>query len=114
MQGKWRAPLIANPGYQGKWTPQLIANPAYFEVPSYTSPSVEPMCFNLNLMMLKAKEPAKMLLPIGAIGLELWTMSEGMAFDNFLITSDEAEADQWAAATWKPKQVRLGSMMWTK
>ena len=30
-QGKWFAPMIANPGYQGKWKPALIPNPDFFE-----------------------------------------------------------------------------------
>ena len=31
FQGKWFAPMIANPGYQGKWKPAMIPNPDFFE-----------------------------------------------------------------------------------
>ena len=63
-KGKWVAPMINNPGYSGVWAPKQIPNPGYFD----------------------ETEPYFKLTPIVAIGLELWTMNEGIAFDNFLIT----------------------------
>uniref|UniRef100_A0A915JB46 Calnexin n=1 Tax=Romanomermis culicivorax TaxID=13658 RepID=A0A915JB46_ROMCU len=80
-KGKWKAPMINNPAYQGKWLPRRIPNPEYFEL---TSAFEE-------------------LEPIGAIGLELWTMTDGIAFDNFLIVDDKVIADTIASATWSPK-----------
>lgn len=80
-KGKWKAPKIPNPNFKGKWTPRIIPNPSYFE----------------------ESQPYKMT-PIGAVGLELWTMSDGIVFDDFLVTESKAVADKFAAATWSIKQ----------
>lgn len=40
----------------------------------------------------------------GAIGLELWSMSSDIMFDNFIITDDKAVADDYASQTWKLKK----------
>jgi calnexin len=61
-KGKWSAPLIENPDYKGQWAPRKIPNPAYFE----------------------DKTPAD-FEPMGAIGLELWTMTKDILFDNIYI-----------------------------
>lgn len=82
-KGKWQAPLVDNPDYKGIWTAKTIANPDYFE----------------------DKEPYKMS-PISALGLELWSMSEDIFFDNFIITDDKAVADQWAFDTWRVKRTQ--------
>ncbi|KAK2491118.1 hypothetical protein MC885_009992, partial [Smutsia gigantea] len=37
---------------------------------------------------------------IGAIGLELWQVSSGTIFDNFLIADDEEYAENFGRATW--------------
>jgi len=79
-KGKWFAPLINNPGYQGIWKPRLIPNPDYYHDP----------------------EPYKMT-PIGGIGIELWTMSDGIYFDNVLITDSLGLADQLARETYDLK-----------
>jgi hypothetical protein len=81
-KGKWRAPMIENPEFKGIWKPAKIANPHFFTDDS----------------------PMLSLAPISAIGLELWSMSSNILFDNFLVTSDRAVADQWAADTWAKKQ----------
>ena len=60
--------MIDNPDYDGKWAPRKIPNPEYFEDAT----------------------PHKMT-PIGAIGLELWTLSDDIYFDNIYIGND-AEA----------------------
>eukprot|EP00250_Pteridium_aquilinum_P006488 c1639_g1_i1 orf=266-1897(+) len=78
-KGKWYAPMIDNPKYQGIWKPQQIPNPDYFEL---ESPDLE---------------------PIAAIGIEIWTMQDGILFDNILITTDEAEASKIRETTWKVK-----------
>lgn len=78
-KGKWHAPLIDNPNYKGIWKPQEIPNPAYFEL---EKPDFE---------------------PIAAIGIEIWTMQDGILFDNILIASDEKVADTYRETTWKPK-----------
>lgn len=80
-KGKWRAPLMDNPNYQGKWVPRKISNPDFFE----------------------DKNPFKMPA-IGAIGIELWSMSSDILFDNLIIVDDEALARDWAAQTYDLKR----------
>ncbi|XP_042501300.1 calnexin homolog [Macadamia integrifolia] len=78
-KGKWHAPLIDNPDYKGIWKPQEIPNPSYFEL---DKPDFE---------------------PVAAIGIEIWTMQDGILFDNILITSDENVAESYREKTWKLK-----------
>ncbi|KAK2634717.1 hypothetical protein Ddye_029509 [Dipteronia dyeriana] len=78
-RGKWHAPLIDNPNYKGLWKPKLIPNPDYFEL---HKPNFE---------------------PIAAIGIEIWTMQDGILFDNILIASNEEVAHSYRDDTWKPK-----------
>ncbi|CAH2301045.1 calmegin isoform X2 [Pelobates cultripes] len=81
-RGKWKPPLIENPNYQGIWKPRKIPNPHYFE--------------DLN--------PFKMS-PFSAIGLELWSMTSDIYFDNFIICSDKEVADRWASDSWGLKKL---------
>ncbi|PKI71565.1 hypothetical protein CRG98_008082 [Punica granatum] len=78
-KGKWHAPLIDNPNYKGIWKPRDIPNPEYFEL---DKPDFE---------------------PIVAIGIEIWTMQDGILFDNILITADEKVAESYRKTAWKPK-----------
>ncbi|KAJ6386727.1 hypothetical protein OIU78_016625 [Salix suchowensis] len=78
-KGKWHAPLIDNPNYKGIWKPQDIPNPNYFEL---DQPDFE---------------------PIAAVGIEIWTMQDGILFDNVLIAKDEKFAASIRDTTWKPK-----------
>ncbi|CAL9067584.1 unnamed protein product [Musa banksii] len=78
-KGKWHAPLIDNPNYKGIWKPQVIDNPDYFEL---DKPDFE---------------------PVTAIGIEIWTMQDGILFDNILIVSNEKVAESYRAEMWKPK-----------
>merc|ERR1719315_530084 len=73
--------MINNPGYQGKWKPARIPNPDYFEDPA----------------------PFKMT-PIGGVGLELWSMSDDLYFDNLLLTDNVALADAFARETFDLKR----------
>jgi len=84
-KGKWSAPLIANPAYKGKWKPRRIANPDYFHDP----------------------EPFNRMTSVSAVGIELWSMSNDIYFDNVLVTSDLAVADEWAADTYDLKVQKL-------
>jgi calnexin len=79
-QGEWAAPQHPNPAYKGEWAPRKIPNPGYFE-------DSHPHNFNL----------------IDGIGIELWTMSEGVSFNNILITYDEKIAEVFAEQTWRPR-----------
>jgi len=83
-KGKWHAPLTDNPNYKGKWKPRRIPNPDFFE----------------------DKNPFKMT-DIAAVGLELWSMSNMILFDNIIITDDETVADNWAAETFDLKRRKL-------
>ncbi|KAK7282152.1 hypothetical protein RIF29_10731 [Crotalaria pallida] len=78
-KGKWSAPYIDNPAYKGIWKPQEIPNPNYFEL---EKPDFE---------------------PIAAIGIEIWTMQDGILFDNILIATDDKIAASYRETTWKPK-----------
>ncbi|KAL6996808.1 hypothetical protein U1Q18_006938 [Sarracenia purpurea var. burkii] len=78
-KGKWHAPLIDNPNYKGIWKPQEIPNPNYFKL---EKPDFE---------------------PIAAIGIEIWTMQDGILFDNILIAGNEKVAESYRQTAWKPK-----------
>mmetsp|Transcript_35670 Transcript_35670/g.93706 ORF Transcript_35670/g.93706 Transcript_35670/m.93706 type:complete len:581 (+) Transcript_35670:110-1852(+) len=75
-KGKWSAPKIDNPDYIGVWSPKQVANPDYFE----------------------DSEPHAMA-PIGGIGIELWTMQNGILFDNILVSTDPTVAVALAEGT---------------
>lgn len=81
-KGKWRAPMIDNVAYQGKWEARQIDNPDYFEI----------------------DDAFKALTPFSAMGLELWSMTENIYFDNFLVTDSEEVADLFAKDTWAVKK----------
>ncbi|XP_041838419.1 calmegin [Melanotaenia boesemani] len=81
-KGKWKAPLVDNPNYQGVWKPRKIDNPDYFE----------------------DLQPFKMT-PFKALGLELWSMTSDIYFDNFIITSHKEVADRWASDSWGLKKL---------
>lgn len=80
-KGKWSAPFIDNPNYKGTWKAKRIPNPNYFE----------------------DEQPYRRMAPIAAIGLELWSMTEDIVFDNFIIASSKKDADAFAAQTWTIK-----------
>lgn len=82
-KGKWSAPLIENPKFKGIWKPRKIDNPDYFE----------------------DKEPFKMT-PIAAVGLELWSMTPDILFDNFIVTNDKYVADKFATDSWVKKNIK--------
>ena len=80
-KGKWRAPLIDNPDYRGKWSARKIPNPDYYE----------------DLTPFR-------MTPIGAIGIELWSMSSDILFDNMIVTDDIDVAKDFAAKTFDIKR----------
>jgi len=86
-KGKWFAPMITNPGYQGKWAPAKIPNPDYYH----------------------DAEPFKMT-PLAGIGIELWTMSDSIYFDNILITDNIGLADNLAKETYDLKMSVIDSV----
>jgi len=93
--GKWEKPTIANPDYKGKWVRPMIENPAYKGI---WEPRKIP-----NPAYFEDKHPAN-FEPIGAIGLELWTMSNGILFDNIYIGHSIEEAEAIKKATFDVKK----------
>jgi len=43
------------------------------------------------------------LEPISGIGIEIWTMTENILFDNILVTYSKSEAEKFASSTWVKK-----------
>ncbi|XP_075400926.1 calmegin [Tenrec ecaudatus] len=80
FKGIWKPPMIDNPNYQGIWSPRKIPNPDYFE-----------------------DDHPFLLTPFRALGLELWSMTSDIYFDNFIICSEKEVADRWAADGWGMK-----------
>lgn len=64
------------------WSPRKIANPDYFE--------------DLHPFRMES---------FSAVGLELWSMTSDIYFDNFMITSEKEVADRWAADSWGLKKL---------
>lgn len=80
-KGIWTRPQKKNPDYKGIWTPQRIPNPDFFE----------------------DKEPAN-FEPIGGVGIELWTMTEDILFDNIYIGHSVDDAKKLAEETYHVKK----------
>lgn len=68
--------------HKGVWKPRKISNPDYFE--------------DLHPFQMS---------PFKALGLELWSMTSDIYFDNFIITSQKEVADRWASDTWGLKKL---------
>ncbi|KAJ7204438.1 Calreticulin family-domain-containing protein [Mycena pura] len=81
-KGKWYAPMIDNPAYIGEWAPRKIPNPGFFE----------------DLV------PVKHLGKIGGVGIELWTMTEDILFDNIYVGHSVEDAKAFAAETFDIKK----------
>ena len=64
------------------WSPKKIMNPEFFE--------------DLQPFRMKA---------FRAVGLELWSMTSDIYFDNFIVTSHKEVADRWAADSWGLKKL---------
>lgn len=72
--------MIKNPKYKGEWKPRLIPNPEYYD--DITPADLE---------------------PIGAIGFELWTMTDSIMFDNIYLGHSIDEAEDIGNSTFLPK-----------
>ena len=94
--GEWKAPLVSNPDYKGKWYAPKVDNPEYKGV---WGPRQIP---NPNFFV---DEKPYAMAPIGGIGIELWTMQDGILFDNVFIGSDPAAAAALADKTFKMRKV---------
>jgi len=81
-KGKWFAPQVDNPAYKGPWAPRKIPNPNFFE----------------------DKAPVRSLKRIGGLGIELWTMTEDILFDNVYVGHSAENAKRLAAETFEIKK----------
>lgn len=97
-KGRWSAPLIDNPDYKGPWAPRKIPNPNYFEDPTPVK--------SLPKIVRKMFYPAFRLLiqSQGGVGIELWTMTEDILFDNLYIGHSLEHAKKLAAETFDIKK----------
>jgi len=93
--GEWKAPMIPNPAYKGKWSPPMIDNPDYVGIWSPRQIA--------NPNYFEDDKPYAMA-PIGGIGIELWTMQNGILFDNILVASNAAVASTLAQKTFAFRQ----------
>lgn len=80
FKGIYQYRTIPNPKYKGPWLPRFIPNPDHYE----------------------EKTPHNLPSMIG-VAIEIWTVQEGIAFDNILITHDEHCAEAFADATFRVK-----------
>ncbi|KAL7424885.1 calnexin [Cryptotrichosporon argae] len=80
-KGKWTIPRIPNPDYRGPWAPRRIPNPQHYE-------DLHPSDFT----------------PIGGVGIELWTMTDDILFDNLYIGHDADQAKKFAEETYHVKK----------
>lgn len=74
--------MIDNPEYKGEWAPRKIPNPSYFE----------------------DSTPVQSLVPIGGLGIELWTMTEDILFDNLYVGHSVEDARKLAEETYFVKK----------
>ena len=92
--GRWEKPLIPNPAYKGRYEYRTIPNPAY------KGPWMPRIIANPDAYV---EERPHNLPAIGGVAIEIWTMQEGVAFDNLLVTHDETCAKRFADATFRVK-----------
>ena len=90
--GVWKPPIIPNPAYKGKWKPEEIDNP------DYKGPWKARQIPNPSYYYDDAPHD---VAPIGGVGIELWTMQDGILFDNILIAADPEVAASAAAQTFE-------------
>ncbi|XP_023408104.2 calreticulin isoform X3 [Loxodonta africana] len=91
MDGEWEPPVIQNPEYKGEWKPRQIDNPDYkgkWIHPEIDNPEYSP---DANIYSYDS---------FAVLGLDLWQVKSGTIFDNFLITNDEAYAEEFGNETW--------------
>lgn len=91
--GRWEAPKIVNADYKGEWVPPAIENPAY------QGEWKPPMKKNPNY---SSKVQAH-ILPVDAIGIEVWSMQSGIMFNNVYLGNSVSEAELIGNATYAPK-----------
>lgn len=123
--GTWKRPMIDNPNYKGKWKPPMIDNPNYQVCLTLSTRKCQKRRVVLSKKVAETQmsvfqgiwkprkipnpayfedlQPFKMT-PFSAVGLELWSMTSDIFFDNFMITDDRNTADRWANDGWGLKK----------
>lgn len=96
--GPWEQPMIDNPNYKGKWYPELINNPNY-------KGKWKPQKIN-NPDYFNDEHPFRMA-SIGSVGIEIWSMSDSIYFDNLLITDNVLHANKYASDTYELKMAKV-------
>ncbi|KAG5848030.1 hypothetical protein ANANG_G00132520 [Anguilla anguilla] len=91
MDGEWEPPMIPNPEYKGEWKPKQIDNPNYKG--AWVHPEIDNPEYQADANIYKFDN-------IGVLGLDLWQVKSGTIFDNFLITDDVKEAEDFGNETW--------------
>ncbi|MBN3290689.1 CALX protein, partial [Polypterus senegalus] len=97
--GPWKYPMINNPNYKGKWKPPLIENAFFVPEQGIWKPRKIP-----NPDYFEDDNPFGMT-PFSAVGLELWSMTSDIYFDNFIICSEKEVSDRWASDSWGIKKL---------
>lgn len=92
--GKWERPTKRNPEYKGKWTAPLIDNPLYKGL--WKAKQI------LNPDYFQAKDVAA-FEPMGALGIELWSMQAKILFDNIYIGHSIEDAEAFQKETFDKK-----------
>ncbi|XP_076004378.1 calreticulin 3b [Genypterus blacodes] len=91
MDGEWEPAMIPNPEYKGEWKPKQIDNPNYKG--AWVHPEIDNPEYSPDASIYKFDN-------IGVLGLDLWQVKSGTIFDNFMITDDVKEAEDFAKETW--------------
>lgn len=93
--GEWEVPKIANPEYKGQWMAPAIKNPNYkgeWKQPTIKNPNVGAKVSNF-------------VNPIGGLGIEVWSMQAGIAFNNIYLGNSVEEAELIGNGTFSAKEV---------
>ncbi|XP_038860271.1 calreticulin-like [Salvelinus namaycush] len=91
MDGEWEPPVITNPEYKGEWKPKQIDNPNYKG--AWVHPEIDNPEYAADSTIYKFDD-------ISVLGLDLWQVKSGTIFDNFLVSDDVKEAEEFGAETW--------------
>ncbi|EER02085.1 Calreticulin precursor, putative, partial [Perkinsus marinus ATCC 50983] len=81
--GEWERPMIDNPDYKGPWNGKKIPNPDY---KGEWKPKKIP---NPNYVPIEKMHK----FDFGTVALDVWQVTSGAIFDNFIITDDLKEAE---------------------
>lgn len=90
--GKWEAPKIKNPAYKGKWYAPKIDNPAYKG--EWKARQIDNPEYFVDTTPYRVPE-------INAVGIDIWTISKGLIFDNIVLDTDADKVQKFGSETFK-------------